>query len=89
MQVITMKMSNGDEVIAKFESFSPENDYVVSKPRVIFHDGRQGGLAPYFISDPDKTNIKIGKNFVVATFESNIDITKSYLQATSTIQLSS
>ena len=87
--IITMKMSNGDELIAKFENFTADNDLVVSKPRIIFHDGRQGGLAPYVISDPDKTNITINRAFVVTSFESSIDVAKSYMQATPTIQLAS
>jgi len=86
MTTITMKMSNGDEIIAKRET-ETHDSYIVGKPRVIFHDGRQGGLAPYIISDPERTSIEIDKSFVVAVFDTGIEMSNAYLKATTSIQL--
>lgn len=88
MDVIVMKMNNGDEVIAELKSETPKGDgIIVSRPRVIFHDGRQGGLAPYFISSPNQENITIANDRYIARFQASIELADGYRKSSSSLQL--
>lgn len=83
-EVVTIKLTSGEEVIA---SLLEETDkYVkVSKPRVL--TAAQGGLgmAPYlFTVDPDKA-IKIFKGTVVALEATDKESASSYTQGTTGI----
>ena len=88
--VIVLKMSNGDEIIATSSNLKSDN-YIVDKPRVLQmmqgQHGVQAGLVPYIMSDPDKTDIVIKSNHVVCSFLASNDLAKSYLQSVSSIQL--
>lgn len=84
MTVKVLKMSNGDEIIA---SVSDTGAYIVSKPRIIFHDGQRGGLAPYFLTNPDVENVRLADAHVVASYDPSKELEKSYLEMTSKIQL--
>lgn len=86
MKVVVMKLSDGAEIVTSLGDST--NGYVnVNKPRVLFHDGTQGGLMPYFISAPDQNDIPIAKNSIIASFDAPAELAKSYQQMTSTIQL--
>lgn len=80
-EVKVFKMSNGDEVIARVDGDT------ISRPRIIFHDGSQGGLAPYFLTNPDADEVPFNRAFVVSEFAPSPDVEKSYVQLTSRVQL--
>jgi hypothetical protein len=84
--VITIKLSSGEEVIAKLVE---ENDiYIkVSKPRVLTSAQGGIGLAPYlFTVDPDK-DIKMYRASIVVIEISESDYASQYISGTTGIQL--
>jgi len=88
MKIIVMKLTDGTEVVAGVSDTSGTVDNLhVDKPRVLFHDGNQGGLMPYFISAPDQKNIPIAKSNIIASFEAPKPLADSYLQMTTSILL--
>ena len=91
MDVLCLKMSNGDELIAEFVN-EEKTDVVIKRPRVLqgyqTERGFQMGLIPWFISSPDETFV-VSKNHIVASKEAPADISKAYMQQVSGIQLAS
>jgi len=79
-------MSNGDELIGELVEKSSVA-FIIDKPRVIFHNGEQGGLMPYCISNPDVRNFPINPNLVVGTFKAPEELADVYRQSTTSIQL--
>ena len=84
--VVVLKMSNGDEVIGNISNSDSDNLYM-DKPRVVFHNGEQGGLMPYCISSPDVKEFPINKNLVVGRFTAPKELADGYLQSTTSILL--
>jgi hypothetical protein len=86
-----IKMGNGDEVLGTvLESISGELH--VSRPRVfqVMQGPRgdiQAGLMPWFMSDPDCECV-INQDHVVAIITAPKQLEDSYLQQTSSIDLS-
>ena len=85
-EVITLKLTSGEEIIAKL---TEETDayYKLAKPMVIGM-GQQGpGLMPYlFTVHPDK-EIKLRKSTVTVTEASDESFAKQFLEQTSGIKL--
>jgi hypothetical protein len=84
-QVYTIKIANGDEVVAKITA---ENDttYVVNKPLTVV-PGPQGiqMIMSLFTADPDKT-VTINKQQVSLIAPSREEVCDSYLEATTGIK---
>jgi hypothetical protein len=87
MQVYGIKLSNGDEILARY-------DYSTNKYTQLFlvglqqtPDGRMGlGMMPYITSNNDAT-VEINPDLIVCRFVPEEAITKSYLEKTSGIIL--
>lgn len=79
--IVILKLISGDELIAKEES-----DGTFSKVRVFQVSGQSAGLIPWLLLSPDQTNVKIEFG-IMAKINAPLEIEKSYLSATSSIQL--
>jgi hypothetical protein len=85
MSVVIIKLLGGEEVIAtriadvycKARSFNVQQDQS-GQPRV--------GLVPFIMTAPD-AQLRLNQALVLAEISAPADIEKSYLQATSGIQL--
>lgn len=86
MNTIGLKLSNGDELLARV---TPDNTYshvyVIGMQQA--PDGRVGmGLIPYITSNQDVA-VNINPAHIVCTFELDSAINKSFLERTSGIAL--
>jgi hypothetical protein len=83
---VTMKISNGDEIIARLVE-TRTNTYVVSKPLAIMATAQGLGLGPYaFTVDPD-AKIEISKQTVIFIAKTQSDMAKQYISNTTGIKL--
>lgn len=93
MNVIVLKMISGDEVIAKkTASMSEPGKTFIDRPRVMqlmrAPDGSAAaGLVPYLISDPDRREIPINDFAIVTQFPASKELSDSYLQSVTSLQL--
>lgn len=82
---ISIKLSNGEEIIAYFVS-DDNNELVVKKASILAANGKGLGLVPWMMSAmPSK--ISLNKNCVVAISHTDDSIASKYIEATSGIQL--
>ena len=81
--IIAIKLTSGEEVLAEFVSQSDAH-LTVSKPRTI-HLSQSGrsGLLPYLMADPDRKVVVLSIAAIVTWYEVGEDLSKAYLQATS------
>lgn len=91
MNVIVMKMANGDEVIAALVS-EEINHLVVDRPRVLklnqdASGNVNGALVPYLVTDPERKNVTFSKNYMVTHYLAGPELSKGYTQTVSSIQL--
>jgi len=85
-EVITIKLTSSEELIAKLIEDQPEY-YKVSKPMVIAMGQKGPGLIPYlFTVDPDKS-INIKKSTVILAEPTEKDFADQFLQSTTGIKL--
>lgn len=84
--VVTMKLSSGEEIIAKLEEESTIN-YLVSKPRMLTATQQGIGLAPFMFTIPQDTNVNLNANSVMAITKSEEEFSKQYIQNTTGIAL--
>lgn len=86
MNTIGIKMSNGDELIARVtDNGNYSHVYMIGMQQL--PDGRVGmGMLPYITSNND-VEIAINHNLVVCTFDVDPAIEKSFLEKTSGIAL--
>lgn len=84
-QVYTLKISNGDEIVAKIVA-EDEHTYTVVKPLTVI-PGPQGinMLNSLFTANPDK-NVTINKQQVSVIGQSRDEVCDSYLEATTGIK---
>ena len=91
--VISIKLSNGDEIVAKLVDID-NNTMTVSKPMlmVLTQDPRTGQpgiqMAPFWMmgSDP-KTSYPINRNHIMVAVKSNQDVTKNYISQTTGLMM--
>jgi hypothetical protein len=86
--IVVMKLSTGEEVIARVEESLEGNRYV--KPR-IFHmmqteRGASAALIPYIMSAPDET-VTIKDSAIISVVTASKQLEDAYLQQTSGIDL--
>lgn len=83
--VVSIKMSNGDEIIARFESETAE-DVTIAKPLAITIGPQGLGMMPWmFLGDRDLITLK--KNHMFAIMPSKKDAADQYMQSTTGIAL--
>jgi hypothetical protein len=85
-EVITFKLTSGEEIVAKLVEDGPQY-YKLSRPMVIGM-GQQGpGLMPYlFTVHPDKA-VKLSKGTVTVAEATDETFAKQFLESTSGIKL--
>lgn len=83
--IITIKMIGGEEIIARFESIS-DSELVVSKPSVLASSGTGLGIMPWIMSAMTG-DISLNKNTIITFTQTDEQIAKSYMEATSSIKL--
>jgi hypothetical protein len=85
-EVITIKTSSGEELVAKLIEDGPMG-VTVSKPLVLTAAQKGIALVPYlFTTDPD-ANMTILKNSIIVMAPTHKDAADQYLQTTSGIKL--
>jgi len=83
--VITLKLSSGEEIIAKFIS-EDMTTITVEKALMLAMSQKGIGMAPYVMTvDPD-TKLSFNKNLVMLTADSDKDIANQYMFQTTGIQ---
>jgi FAD/FMN-containing dehydrogenase len=93
--VVCIKLSNGDELIAKIADQNPQTLFV-TKPMlmILSQDPRTGQpgvqMAPFWIMGADSSvKFPIAQNHVVCMVKANADATKNYISQTSGIAIPS
>jgi len=93
--VVCIKLSNGDELIAKIADQNPQTLFV-TKPMlmILSQDPRTGQpgvqMAPFWIMGADSSvKFPISQNHVVCMVKANADATKNYISQTSGIAIPS
>jgi len=85
--IVTFKIANGDEIVAKIVS-EDENEYVLSKPTVVIPT-QTGGLKlipALFSVNPDK-NISLSKKHIMIDSVTVEEVSAYYTSATTGIQV--
>lgn len=83
--VITLKLSSGEEIIAKFVS-EDITSIVVEQALMLAMSQKGIGMAPYVMTvDPD-TKLNFNKNLVIVTASSDKEIANQYIYQTTGIQ---
>jgi hypothetical protein len=86
--VITFRLSTGEEVVAKLVE-EKDDCYVVNKPLAMVMQQEGPAMGPMmFSADWQEHNVQIYKTGVVMTAVTIIEVKKAYLQSTSSIDLS-
>lgn len=84
--VVSMKLSSGEEIITKLEEELPEF-YKISKPLMVAATQQGLGLAPYMFTIDIDSPIKINKNNVICINSTEKDMASQYIQNTTGIKL--
>jgi len=83
--VITLKLSSGEEIIAKFVS-EDLTSITLEKALMLAMSQKGIGMAPYVMTvDPD-TALSFNKNLIIMTAESDKEIANQYVYQTTGIQ---
>jgi hypothetical protein len=82
---VSIKLITGEELIAVYADEN-ENSITVEKPATLATGPQGVGIMPWIMSaKPDK--VSLNKSTVIAMATTDEDIAKSYVQATTNIQL--
>lgn len=84
--VVSMKLSSGEEIISKLEEESPDF-YKISKPLMVAATQQGLGLAPYMFTVDPESMIKINKTSIICTVPTEKDMANQYIQNTTGIKL--
>lgn len=84
--VVSMKLSSGEEIISKLEEESPDF-YKISKPLMVAATQQGLGLAPYMFTVDPESMIKINKTSIICTVPTEKDMASQYIQNTTGIKL--
>lgn len=86
-EVVTLKLTSGEELIAKLAKDDTAAHYVLSKPMVLSMTSQGIGMIPYLITvSPDK-EIKLNKGVVAAIEATDKQFSDAYIQQTTGIKL--
>jgi hypothetical protein len=83
--IVTLKLISGEEVIARYES-EAESALAVSKPSVLTSNGTGLGIMPWMISS-STGEVSLNKSTIITFTQTDEQIAKSYMEATSSIKL--
>jgi hypothetical protein len=88
IDVITLKLNSGEEVIGRYEGKTPDQNIILKKP-VCLAPGQEGfGMIPWIMS-ADADQVEINRNSVIGQADTIEEIAKKYLEVTSGIALAS
>jgi len=83
--IVSMKLINGDEIIARFEDETPTT-YKISRPQALTISGNGLGMIPWiFLGDSETYTLK--KDHVFVAVLSKKDASDQYTQGTTGIAL--
>jgi succinyl-CoA synthetase beta subunit len=83
--VITIKLNSGEELLARYES-ETDQQIVVSSPSVLTANATGVGMIPWIISAQSRV-VKLNKTAVVTFVSTDSEISKTFIQATSSIKM--
>jgi hypothetical protein len=83
--IVTIKLSNGEELIARYES-ETDTHFTVSKASVVAANQNGMGLIPWIMSAEPGTVI-LNKNNIVAYTPTTKDIADKFTELTTTIKM--
>jgi hypothetical protein len=83
--VITLKLSSGEEIIAKYVS-EDLTSITVEKALMLAMSQKGIGMAPYVMTVDPETKLSFNKHLVMLTAESDKDIANQYIYQTTGIQ---
>lgn len=83
--VVSLKLINGDELIARFES-ETQDEITIVKPLALTFGAQGLGMIPWMFL-AEKENITLKKNHVFAMTLSKKDASDQYMQGTTGIAL--
>ena len=86
--VIAMKTTNGEEVVAKFKSLTCD-DIRVTKPFILAPTPQGIAMVPFMISLTDGAEITIDRASVVSHTKARKEVADAYTQQTSNIMTAS
>ena len=85
MDVVTIKLNSGEEVIARFLEKSDKT--VVVKRPICLSPGKEGfGMIPWMMSADDQV-VEFNPNSIIAMSETISEIAKKYIEVTSGLSL--
>lgn len=79
--IITIKLTSGEELIAKMEE-DKDTEVIVSKPFALVPNQQGLGMVPWIMSANPDTKVSINKNTVVCLLKTDDGIGKQYFQQT-------
>jgi hypothetical protein len=84
-QIVTFKLVNGDEIVAKIVEDTAEQ-FTISKPCTVMPSQQGLGLLQSLFTSDLNTNITLSKNHVMLHAPTIKDIENHYIQTTTGIQ---
>lgn len=84
--VITVKLTNGEEIIARFEE-DTASGIKISKPMVLSMTPKGVGMMPYLFTVNPDTDIIINHSAISVTATTDADFAKQYMSSTTGIEL--
>lgn len=84
--VITVKLTSGEEIIARFED-ETETGIKVSKPMVLSMSQQGVGMIPYLFTVNPNNMITFNHGAIAVAANTDEDFGKQYMQATTGIKL--
>jgi hypothetical protein len=85
-EVVTLKLTSGEELVAKLVEDSPMH-YKLSKPLVLSMSPKGIGMVPYLFTVSPEKDISLNKNTVTVIAASDKEFANQYLQGTTGITL--
>ena len=86
--VISIKLSSGEEMIARFEEEN-DRDVIVAKPYILIAAQNGMALAPYMFTVAPETKIKLKINNVICIVKSAKDASDMYIKQSTGIAIAS
>lgn len=84
--VISLKLTSGEEVIARLEE-ETDKGYKVTKPLMLAATQQGLGLAPYMFSVSPETKVTMNKSAVISVSKTIKEMSDQYIQGTTGIHL--
>lgn len=80
--IVTIKFTSGDEVVAKLVEIWDTRSYVVSKPHGVMMAQQGFGLVPWILTANPDDKIEIAQSAVVAITKTFDGVRKEYIKQT-------